>query len=40
MNGPQDKWKWVNADNKRAIHTYEKNGYEIVEPTMYLMTKK
>lgn len=31
---------WVNADNKRAIHTYEKNGYEIVEPTLYLMTKK
>ena len=31
---------WVNADNKRAIHTYEKNGYEIVEPTMYLMKLK
>lgn len=30
---------WVNADNKRAIHTYEKNGYEIVEPTMYLMKR-
>lgn len=28
---------WVNADNKRAIHTYEKNGYVISEPTMYLM---
>ena len=31
---------WVNADNKRAIHTYEKNGYKIVEPTMYLMKKE
>ncbi|WP_279004795.1 GNAT family N-acetyltransferase [[Clostridium] scindens] len=30
---------WVNADNKRAIHTYEKNGYTIKEPTMYLMTR-
>ena len=30
---------WVNADNKRAIHTYEKNGYVVVEPTMYLMKK-
>lgn len=30
---------WVNADNKRAIHTYEKNGYVIVEPTMFLMEK-
>lgn len=30
---------WVNADNKRAIHTYEKNGYEIAEPTMYLMKR-
>lgn len=30
---------WVNADNKRAIHVYEKNGYKIVEPTMYLMQK-
>lgn len=30
---------WVNADNKRAIHTYEKNGYKLAEPTMYLMTK-
>jgi ribosomal protein S18 acetylase RimI-like enzyme len=28
---------WVNADNKRAIHTYEKNGYKIEKPTMYLM---
>lgn len=31
---------WVNADNKRAIHTYEKNGYEIAEPTMFLMKRK
>ena len=31
---------WVNADNKRAIRCYEKNGYEIVEPTMFLMKLK
>lgn len=31
---------WVNADNKRAIHTYEKNGYKVVEPTMFLMKKE
>lgn len=30
---------WVNTDNKRAIHTYEKNGYKIAEPTMYLMKR-
>ncbi len=30
---------WVNADNKRAIHTYEKNGYALQEPTMFLMKK-
>lgn len=30
---------WVNADNKRAIHTYEKNGYKIADPTMYLMKR-
>ena len=30
---------WVNADNKRAIHTYEKNGYAISEPTMFLMKR-
>ena len=30
---------WVNADNKRAIRTYEKNGYVVAEPTMYLMKK-
>lgn len=28
---------WVNADNKKAIHIYQKNGYVISEPTMYLM---
>lgn len=31
---------WVNADNERAIHVYEKNGYGISEPTMYLMKRK
>lgn len=31
---------WVNADNKRAIHMYEKNGYTIKEPTMYLMERQ
>ena len=30
---------WVHADNKRAIHTYEKNGYSISKPTMYLMKR-
>lgn len=30
---------WVNADNKKAIHTYEKNGYVVSEPTMFLMKK-
>ena len=30
---------WVNANNKRAIHMYEKNGYTIKEPTMFLMTR-
>ena len=30
---------WVNADNKKAIHVYEKCGFEIKEPTMYLMTR-
>lgn len=30
---------WVNADNKKAIHTYEKNGYILSEPTMFLMKK-
>ena len=30
---------WVNADNKRAIHTYEKNGYVVSEPTMFSMKR-
>ena len=30
---------WVNADNKKAIHTYEKNGYFLSNPTMYLMKR-
>jgi len=30
---------WVNADNKKAIRTYEKNGYVVSEPTMFLMRK-
>ena len=30
---------WVNADNERAIHTYEKNGYVLKEPTMFLMKR-
>lgn len=29
---------WVNADNERAIHTYNKCGYKLDKPTMYLMT--
>lgn len=28
------------ANNKRAIHVYEKCGYEIKEPTMYKMGKQ
>lgn len=28
---------WVNADNERAIHTYEKCGFRKSSPTMYLM---
>ena len=30
---------WVNADNERAIHVYEKCGYRKVKPTMYLMER-
>jgi predicted GNAT family acetyltransferase len=30
---------WVNADNKTAIRTYEKNGYVVAEPTMFLMKR-
>lgn len=28
---------WVNADNDRAIHVYEKCGFRKIKPTMYLM---
>lgn len=31
---------WVNADNARAMHVYEKCGYVIQNPTMYLMKQK
>ena len=31
---------WVNADNARAIHVYEKCGFRKAEPTMYLMVAK
>lgn len=30
---------WVKADNDRAIHIYEKNGYKKINPTMYLMKR-
>lgn len=30
---------WVNADNERAIHVYEKCGYRKIKPTMYLMER-
>lgn len=30
---------WVNADNDKAIHVYEKNGYKKIKPTMYLMER-
>lgn len=30
---------WVNADNDRAIHVYEKCGYKKAEPTMYKMVR-
>ena len=28
---------WVNADNDKAIHVYEKCGFKKIKPTMYLM---
>lgn len=31
---------WVKADNDRAIHVYEKNGYKKTKPTMYLMERE
>ena len=30
---------WVNADNDRAIHVYEKCGLKTIKPTMYLMER-
>ena len=30
---------WVRADNARAIHVYEKCGYTIVSPGMYIMRR-
>lgn len=30
---------WVNADNARAIHVYEKCGYKLSEATMFKMVK-
>ena len=31
------KCLWVNADNEKAIHVYEKNGFRIKKPIMHLM---
>jgi len=31
---------WVNADNSRAIHVYEKCGFRISKPTMFEMIRK
>lgn len=31
---------WVVCDNARAIRVYEKNGYKVVKPTMFLMSKE
>ena len=28
---------WVNVDNDQAIHVYEKCGFKMVKPTMYMM---
>lgn len=30
---------WVNADNEKAIHVYEKCGFKKTKPTMYLMER-
>ena len=31
---------WVNDDNTKAIHVYEKCGFQKVKPTMWLMERK
>lgn len=31
---------WVRSDNKRAIHVYEKCGFEMDESTMYSMVRR
>lgn len=31
---------WVRADNEKAIHVYEKCGYKITKPTMFLMERE
>ncbi len=31
---------WVNDDNAKAIHVYEKCGFQKVKPTMWLMERK
>ena len=31
---------WVNADNPRAIHVYEKCGFRLHEPTMFMMYRE
>lgn len=31
---------WVNADNERAIHVYEKCGFKKKNSTMYLMERE
>lgn len=31
---------WVNSDNERAMHVYEKCGYKRVKPAMYLMERE
>lgn len=31
---------WVNADNNKAIHVYEKCGFKKTKPTMCLMERK
>ena len=31
---------WVNDDNDKAIHVYEKSGFKKIKPTMWLMERK